>query len=75
MARQRTSAKTARWYAALAGVDPDEVSHALVRGGTHHRVDLLLLDGRQVSYHPSDRVTAGEVVSWYPEPWFSVHTR
>lgn len=51
--RQYTSAKTAKKYAARAGLNPDEVSHAMVRGGTNHRVDIIMKDGTKIEFYPT----------------------
>lgn len=64
MARQRLGEKTVARYAKLLGLD--NVVGGLVRGGTNHRVDLLIADGSVLYYWPNTGETEPSGIGWDP---------
>ena len=63
------STRRAIHYARKAGIDPAGVNGAMTRGGTDHRIDLLMLDGSITSWWPDGTVKP------YAAQWDSARTR
>jgi hypothetical protein len=69
MARQRVGDKKVAKYRALTGLP---VLAALVRGGTDHRVDLLLADGSVMDWYPkTGEMEKAEGLTWDMKEWSS----
>lgn len=52
--RQRLGARKLRLYSRLTG---ETCVSGMVRGGTYHRVDLVLEDGRKIEYWRNGEIT------------------